>query len=52
MQPVVPSVATSDEPSIKAFVAKARTEAGAGVAVSNYVRTQLVADGEVVWAIF
>ena len=36
---VVPSVATSDEPSIKAFVAKARAEAGAGVAVSNYVVT-------------
>ena len=36
---VVPSVATSDEPSIKAFVAKARAEAGAGVAVSNYVIT-------------
>jgi branched-chain amino acid transport system substrate-binding protein/urea transport system substrate-binding protein len=36
---VVPSVATSDEPSIKAFVAKARAGAGAGVAVSNYVVT-------------
>ena len=36
---VVPSVATSDDASIKAFVAKARVEAGADVAVSNYVVT-------------
>ena len=39
MVTVVPSVATSDEPSVKAFVAKARAEAGADVAVSNYVMT-------------
>ena len=39
MYTVVPSVATSDAPSVKAFVAKVRTEAGADVAVSNYVMT-------------
>jgi branched-chain amino acid transport system substrate-binding protein/urea transport system substrate-binding protein len=39
MYTVVPSVATSDDPSVKAFVAKVRTEAGADVAVSNYVMT-------------
>jgi urea transport system substrate-binding protein len=36
---VVPSVATSDEPSFKAFVAKVRDEAGADATVSNYVMT-------------
>ncbi|SDS37357.1 substrate-binding protein [Bradyrhizobium canariense] len=36
---VVPSVATSDEPSVKAFVAKVRADAGADVVVSNYVMT-------------
>jgi urea transport system substrate-binding protein len=36
---VVPSVATSDDPSIKAFVAKVRTQAGADATVSNYVMT-------------
>jgi branched-chain amino acid transport system substrate-binding protein/urea transport system substrate-binding protein len=36
---VVPFVATSDMPSVKAFVAKAKAQAGAGVAVSNYVMT-------------
>jgi urea transport system substrate-binding protein len=39
MYTVVPSVATSDEPSIKAFVAKAHAAAGADVLVSNYVMT-------------
>ena len=39
MYTVVPSVATSDEPSLKAFVAKVRSEAGADVVVSNYVMT-------------
>lgn len=39
MVTVVPSIATSDEPSVKAFVARVRTEAGADVAVSNYVMT-------------
>lgn len=39
MYAVVPSVATSDEPSVKAFVARVRAEAGAEVAVSNYVMT-------------
>jgi urea transport system substrate-binding protein len=39
MYTVVPSVATSDEPSVKAFVAKAHAEAGADVLVSNYVMT-------------
>lgn len=37
MYTAVPSVATSDDPAIKAFVAKARSEAGADVLVSNYV---------------
>jgi urea transport system substrate-binding protein len=36
---VVPSVATSDDPSVKAFVARVRAEAGVEVAVSNYVMT-------------
>ena len=36
---VVPAVATSEDPAVKAFVAKARAAAGAGVAVSNYVMT-------------
>ena len=36
---VVPSVATSDDPSIKAFVAKVRAQAGADATVSNYVMT-------------
>jgi len=36
---VVPFVATSDDPSAKAFVAKVRAESGAGATVSNYVMT-------------
>ena len=36
---VVPFVATSDMPSVKAFVAKAKAQAGADAAVSNYVMT-------------
>jgi urea transport system substrate-binding protein len=39
MVAVVPSVATSDDAPVKAFVAKARVEAGPDVAVSNYVVT-------------
>ena len=39
MHTVVPSVATSDDPSVKAFVARVRAEAGVDVAVSNYVMT-------------
>jgi branched-chain amino acid transport system substrate-binding protein/urea transport system substrate-binding protein len=39
MYAVVPSVATSDDPAVKAFVAKARAAAGADVVVSNYVIT-------------
>ncbi|MFB9262618.1 ABC transporter substrate-binding protein [Bradyrhizobium erythrophlei] len=39
MYAVVPSVAASDDPVVKVFVAKARAEAGADVAVSNYVVT-------------
>lgn len=39
MYAVMPSVATSDDPSIKAFVAKVRAEAGADAVVSNYVMT-------------
>ncbi|MDB5563722.1 MAG: Branched-chain amino acid transport system substrate-binding protein/urea transport system [Tardiphaga sp.] len=39
MVTVVPSVATSDDPSVKAFVAKVRAEAGADAVVSNYVMT-------------
>ena len=35
----VPFVATSDKPSVKAFVAKAKAEGGADVTVSNYVMT-------------
>ena len=36
---VVPSVATSKDPSVKAFVAKVRADAGAEAVVSNYVMT-------------
>jgi len=36
---VVPLVATSDDPSVKAFVAKAQADAGAEAVVSNYVVT-------------
>ena len=36
---VVPFVATSGMPSVKAFVAKAKAQAGADAAVSNYVMT-------------
>src|SRR6202171_4279243 len=36
---VVPLVATSDDPSVKAFVAKAHADAGAEAVVSNYVVT-------------
>src|SRR6266542_4171855 len=36
---VVPFVATSDMPSVKAFVARARAEASADATVSNYVMT-------------
>jgi urea transport system substrate-binding protein len=36
---VVPSVATSEDPSVKAFVAKAHAAAGAEAVVSNYVVT-------------
>ena len=36
---VVPFVATSDAPDVKAFVAKVRAEAGADATVSNYVMT-------------
>ena len=36
---MVPFVANSDTPSVKAFVARTRAEAGADVAVSNYVMT-------------
>ncbi|MBR1224393.1 substrate-binding protein [Bradyrhizobium sp. AUGA SZCCT0176] len=39
MYTAVPSVATSDDPAIKAFVGKVRSEAGADVLVSNYVMT-------------
>jgi urea transport system substrate-binding protein len=39
MYTVVPSVSTSDDPSVKAFVARVRAEAGVDVAVSNYVMT-------------
>jgi branched-chain amino acid transport system substrate-binding protein/urea transport system substrate-binding protein len=39
MYVVVPFVAASDEPAVKAFVAKARREAGADTLVSNYVMT-------------
>lgn len=39
MYTVVPSVATSDTPSVKAFVAKVRAEGGADAVVSNYVVT-------------
>ncbi|TWC07219.1 branched-chain amino acid transport system substrate-binding protein/urea transport system substrate-binding protein [Bradyrhizobium macuxiense] len=39
MVTVVPAVAASDDPSVKAFVAKARATAEPGVAVSNYVMT-------------
>src|SRR6202040_155278 len=36
---VVPFVATSEEPSARAFVARARAKAGPTEAVSNYVMT-------------
>jgi urea transport system substrate-binding protein len=36
---VVPFIAASDEPSVRAFVAKARREAGAEAVVSSYVMT-------------
>src|SRR5216683_1844979 len=36
---VVPFVATSAMPSVKAFVAKVKAEAGADAVVSNYVMT-------------
>jgi urea transport system substrate-binding protein len=36
---VVSSVATSEDPAVKAFVAKARADAGAEAVVSNYVMT-------------
>jgi branched-chain amino acid transport system substrate-binding protein/urea transport system substrate-binding protein len=39
MYVVVPFVAASDEPSVMAFVAKARREAGPDTVVSNYVMT-------------
>ena len=39
MHTVVPSVATSDDAAMKAFVAKAKAEGGADVLVSNYVMT-------------
>jgi len=39
MHTVVPSVATSDDPSAKAFVARVRAAAGAEAVVSNYVMT-------------
>ena len=39
MYTAVPSVATSDDPAIKAFVAKVRAQGGADVLVSNYVMT-------------
>ncbi|GKQ49364.1 ABC transporter substrate-binding protein [Bradyrhizobium sp. Ce-3] len=39
MVTVVPAVAASEDPAVKAFVAKARAAADPGVAVSNYVMT-------------
>jgi urea transport system substrate-binding protein len=36
---VVPSVATSEDPAVKAFVARVRADAGAEAVVSNYVVT-------------
>jgi len=36
---VVPSVATSDDPAFKAFVAKVHSDAGGNATVSNYVMT-------------
>ena len=36
---VAPSVATSDDPAFKAFVAKVRSDAGPDATVSNYVMT-------------
>jgi branched-chain amino acid transport system substrate-binding protein/urea transport system substrate-binding protein len=39
MYTAVPSVATSDDSALKAFVAKARAQGGADVLVSNYVMT-------------
>jgi urea transport system substrate-binding protein len=39
MYTVTPSVATSDDPTLTAFVARVRAEAGADAVVSNYVMT-------------
>ncbi|MGY3528050.1 ABC transporter substrate-binding protein [Bradyrhizobium sp. USDA 4452] len=39
MVTVVPAVAASEDPAVRAFVAKARAAANPGVAVSNYVMT-------------
>jgi branched-chain amino acid transport system substrate-binding protein/urea transport system substrate-binding protein len=39
MYTAVPSVATSNDPALKAFVAKVRAEGGTDVLVSNYVMT-------------
>ncbi|MGN8547322.1 ABC transporter substrate-binding protein [Bradyrhizobium sp. 13971] len=39
MVTVVPAVAASEDPAVKAFVARARAAAEPGVAVSNYVMT-------------
>ncbi|MBR0870844.1 substrate-binding protein [Bradyrhizobium tropiciagri] len=39
MVSVVPAVAASGDPAVKAFVARARAAAGNGVAISNYVMT-------------
>ena len=39
MYAAVPFVAASDDPPAKAFVARARAKAGAGMAISNYVET-------------
>ena len=39
MYTVVPSVATSDDPAIRTFVARVRADAGADAVVSNYVMT-------------
>jgi branched-chain amino acid transport system substrate-binding protein/urea transport system substrate-binding protein len=39
MYAVVPSVATSKVPALKAFIAKVRAEGGANATVSNYVMT-------------
>lgn len=39
MHTAVPSIATSDDPAMKAFVAKVRAQDGGDVLVSNYVMT-------------